>query len=141
MPGRIRRVRTDGLDIAAAGEGVFGRAPADLAQIGAGAERRALVTQHQHPGRRRLDLGDRVGEVARRIYGTPDAVNDTRCVNFQAGPDETVNFIVDNQRPGGEPRTPGYWKNWSSCSGGGQYNTAQLNGGSATGWWTICWIQ
>jgi hypothetical protein len=70
-------------------------------------------------------------------YGTPDAVNDTRCVNFQAGPDETVNFIVDNQRPGGEPRTPGYWKNWSSCSGGGQYDTAQINGGSATGWWTL----
>ena len=28
---------------------------------------------------------------------------------------------MDNTYPGGDPRTPGYWKNWSSCSGGGQY--------------------
>ena len=34
-------------------------------------------------------------------------------------------FEVNNQFPGGEPRTPGYWKNWSSCiNGGNQYVNA-----------------
>ncbi len=34
---------------------------------------------------------------------------------------ETLSFSVNNQFPGGDPRTPGYWKNWSSCTNGGQY--------------------
>jgi hypothetical protein len=32
-----------------------------------------------------------------------------------------LRITVDNTFPGGDPRTPGYWKNWSSCSNGGQF--------------------
>ena len=52
------------------------------------------------------------------------------CVDFGAGETYTpaaggtLVFEVDNDYPGGEPRTPGYWKNWSSCSNGGQYDKA-----------------
>ena len=48
----------------------------------------------------------------------------TRCVNFQVGIGETVNFVVDNRTPLGDARTPGYWKNWSSCSNGNQFAKA-----------------
>ncbi|MBW6500861.1 MAG: T9SS type A sorting domain-containing protein [Bacteroidales bacterium] len=34
---------------------------------------------------------------------------------------------VDNTFPGGAPRTPGYWKNWNTCTGGGQQSTATAN--------------
>jgi hypothetical protein len=53
-----------------------------------------------------------------------------RCVDFGAGTDYPVPpgglvfFSVDNRFPGGEPRTPGYWKNWNRCSGGGQAENA-----------------
>ncbi|MFC5177215.1 DUF7507 domain-containing protein [Nocardioides taihuensis] len=49
------------------------------------------------------------------------------CVDFGAGQTYqltaggTLEFEVNNASPGCEPRTPGYWKNWSSCSGGGQW--------------------
>jgi uncharacterized repeat protein (TIGR01451 family) len=39
----------------------------------------------------------------------------------------TLVFDVDNGYPGGDPRTPGYWKNWSSCTGGSQYDHAVTN--------------
>ena len=73
------------------------------------------------------------------LYGQEGAVNDTRCVNFLADTDagDTVSFIVDNQRPGGEPRTPGYWKNWNTCSGGNQPQTAANNGGPSEGWFLL----
>jgi hypothetical protein len=63
----------------------------------------------------------------------PNADDDTpedlgnRCFDFGAGTaypvtvGATLHFEVDNTFPGGNPRTPGYWKNWSSCTGGGQY--------------------
>jgi hypothetical protein len=55
----------------------------------------------------------------------PDTfINDTRCVNFVANAGETEAFKIDNQFPGGEPRTIGYWKNWNSCTGGGQVDNA-----------------
>jgi hypothetical protein len=47
-----------------------------------------------------------------------------RCVDFTAGIGETVGFIIDNVVPKGDARTPGYWKNWSSCSGGNQFDKA-----------------
>jgi hypothetical protein len=62
----------------------------------------------------------------------------TRCYTF-SGSDFPANSYgdpacyylleVDNKFPGGEPRTPGYWKNWTSreCSGGNQYLTATAN--------------
>jgi hypothetical protein len=35
------------------------------------------------------------------------------------------------------PRTPGYWKNWNSCTGGNQVRVAAQNGGSANGYWLL----
>lgn len=60
-------------------------------------------------------------------------VNDTRCVNFIVLPGETEVFAIDNQFPGGEPRTIGYWKNWNTCTGGGQAQTAADLGGPSAG--------
>jgi uncharacterized repeat protein (TIGR01451 family) len=66
-----------------------------------------------------------------------------RCIDFGAGTDfplsagKTLVFQVDNSFPGGEPRTPGYWKNWSSCTGGNQYANAIAKGGGAAGFWTL----
>jgi hypothetical protein len=39
--------------------------------------------------------------------------------------------------PGGNARTPGYWKNWNRCTGGNQVQTAAKNGGSAKGFWLL----
>ena len=64
-------------------------------------------------------------------------VNDTRCVNFFVEPGETEAFQIDNQFPGGEPRTIGYWKNWNTCTGGGQTATAAANGGPDAGWYIL----
>jgi hypothetical protein len=66
-----------------------------------------------------------------------------RCVDIGFGtniplvPGETLHFVVDNQMPGGAPRTPGYWKNWNRCTGGGQQYTADANGGWAEGFWLL----
>jgi hypothetical protein len=64
-------------------------------------------------------------------FAPPPAIwtNDERCLNFVADAGATEVFEVNNEFPGGEPRTIGYWKNWDSCSGGGQVNTAIENGG------------
>ena len=55
----------------------------------------------------------------------------------------TLHFVVDNQYPGGDPRTPGYWKNWNTCTSGGQAATAAANGGWQEGFWLLercaCW--
>jgi len=69
--------------------------------------------------------------------GTSSALNDKRCVNFTVDSGETLSFILDNQRPGGEPRTPGYWKNWNTCTGGNQATTAAKNGGPTEGWFLL----
>ena len=63
--------------------------------------------------------------------------NDTRCVSFFVEPGETEQFEIDNQYPGGEPRTIGYWKNWNTCTGGNQANTAAANGGPDAGWYIL----
>jgi hypothetical protein len=66
-----------------------------------------------------------------------------RCVDFGAGTTipisvgETIHFKVDNSYPGGDPRTPGYWKNWNRCTGGGQAATADANGGWEEGFWLL----
>jgi hypothetical protein len=64
-------------------------------------------------------------------------VNDTKCVNFIVDIGETLAFQIDNQFPGGDPRTIGYWKNWNTCTGGNQYVTADLNGGPDAGWYIL----
>jgi hypothetical protein len=73
---------------------------------------------------------------------TPEDLGN-RCVDFGAGTDypvtvgTTIHFKVDNSKPGGDPRTPGYWKNWNTCTGGGQQFTAAANGGYEEGFWLL----
>jgi hypothetical protein len=58
-----------------------------------------------------------------------------RCFDFGAGTgheltaDSVLVFEVDNiSPPGGDARTPGYWKNWNTCSdNGNQVATAEKN--------------
>ena len=63
--------------------------------------------------------------------------NDTRCVNFVVDDGQTKEFVIDNQFPGGEPRSTGYWKNWNTCTNGNQEDTAAQNGGAAEGWFIL----
>jgi hypothetical protein len=62
-----------------------------------------------------------------------------RCFDFGAGTSYpaiqggTLVFQVDNSFPGGEPRTPGYWKNWNTCTGGNQQYTATKNADDING--------
>jgi hypothetical protein len=72
-------------------------------------------------------------------YVAPPAIytNDTRCVNFKVQPGETLHFSINNDFPGGEPRTIGYWKNWNKCTGGGQATVATKNGGPSAGWYLL----
>ncbi|MGD8794374.1 MAG: hypothetical protein PVF47_17625, partial [Anaerolineae bacterium] len=92
--------------------------------------------------------GDSIGDVTVLPYN-PNADDDppedlgNRCVDVGAGtgidlvPGTTLHFIVDNQQPGGAPRTPGYWKNWNMCTGGNQQFTAASNGGWEEGFWLL----
>ena len=48
-----------------------------------------------------------------------------------------MHFDVDNSRPGGDPRTIGYWKNWNRCASGNQSATAVKNGGAAAGFFLV----
>jgi hypothetical protein len=48
-----------------------------------------------------------------------------------------LRFRVNNTYPQGNARTPGYWKNWNTCTGGKQAQTAAKNGGSAAGYWLL----
>jgi hypothetical protein len=47
--------------------------------------------------------------------------NSVYCAPFTLAAGDTVSFAVDNTPPpGGDARTPGFWKNWSECTGGNQ---------------------
>jgi hypothetical protein len=51
----------------------------------------------------------------------PNADNSVICVPFVLDAGETQTFNVDNTPPpGGDARTIGFWKNWSSCDGNGK---------------------
>lgn len=51
----------------------------------------------------------------------PEPDNSVICVAFSVAPGETIVFAVDNDPPpGGDARTIGFWRNWSSCTGGHQ---------------------
>jgi hypothetical protein len=51
----------------------------------------------------------------------PSGDNSTVCTDFVAGAGQTTTFSLNNTPPpGGLGFTIGYWKNWSSCSGGKQ---------------------
>jgi len=69
--------------------------------------------------------------------GPPGETNPTgeiQCFDFTAPAETTtVVFNINNRYPGGAPRTPGYWKNWSTCSGGNQQYTAAALGGVEAG--------
>jgi hypothetical protein len=73
----------------------------------------------------------------------PPEDNGNRCVDFGAGTvipltvKTTLHFEVDNTQPGGDPRTPGYWKNWNRCTTGGQAANADRNGGWQEGFWLL----
>lgn len=74
---------------------------------------------------------------------TPPEDVGNHCVDFGAGTGipivvrDTLHFQVDNRAPGGDPRTPGYWKNWNTCTGGRQALTAAANGGWENGFWLL----
>ena len=61
----------------------------------------------------------------------PDLPEDLgkRCVDVTVAynEDKTLRFINDPP-PEGDARTPGYWKNWSSCTGGKQWEKANALG-------------
>ena len=80
----------------------------------------------------------------------PNATDDppqdlgNRCIDFGAGTGVdlltdggTLYFLVDNTYPGGDPRSPGYWKNWNRVTGGGQAANADRNGGWQNGYWLL----
>ncbi len=51
----------------------------------------------------------------------PSGDNSVVCTDFTVAAGETKSFAIDNKPPpGGMALTIGYWKNWSSCTGGGQ---------------------
>jgi hypothetical protein len=51
----------------------------------------------------------------------PSGDNSVVCTNFTVSPGQTRTFAIDNKPPpGGMALTIGYWKNWSSCTGGKQ---------------------
>jgi plastocyanin len=60
--------------------------------------------------------------------------NSTECINITLGaggsgvPTGVPNPIDNTPPPGGDARTIGYWKNWSSCTGGRQYTKAVASG-------------
>lgn len=73
----------------------------------------------------------------------PDSIDPTtgdHCWNFSVGIGEKVTFTINNIHTpdGGTPRTPGYWKNWTTCDGkGNQAETAAKNGGWEAGFWLL----
>ncbi len=70
--------------------------------------------------------------------GDPDASNDTWCVDITVEPGQTLGITVDNiPPPGGDQRTPGYWKNWNRCSPGNQAATADRNGSVDAGFYLL----
>jgi hypothetical protein len=81
-----------------------------------------------------------LGGVAITPYN-PDASSGedlgNRCYDFSVGPAETAEFAVDNVGPPGDQRTPGYWKNWNTCTGGNQAETAAKNGGPDEGFFLV----
>jgi hypothetical protein len=54
----------------------------------------------------------------------PSGDNSVVCTDFTVAAGATKTFAIDNKPPpGGMALTIGYWKNWSSCTGGGQKPT------------------
>ena len=63
----------------------------------------------------------------------PNVNNLTVCANFTVQPGQTRTFTVDNTPPpGGRALTIGFWKNWSTCTGGKQKGMLDLTLGIAS---------
>ncbi len=80
------------------------------------------------------------GVIPYNPYAGTDSSNENRCIDFNVTAGQTVAYTVENTpppTPGGEPRTIGYWKNWSTCSGGQQAVKAAEKGGAAEGFYLI----
>ena len=66
-----------------------------------------------------------------------------RCIDVGAGTaypiavGQNLRITVNNTFPGGGPRTPGYWKNWSSCSPGNQFDKATGDNDPDNEFWTL----
>ena len=94
-----------------------------------------------------IDLeGDALEMAAIAPYNPDDPENlGNLCVDFypslivdgKLDKRTTVHFMVDNVLTDGDPRTPGYWKNWNTCTGGNQPATSTENGGWAEGFWLL----
>jgi hypothetical protein len=66
--------------------------------------------------------------------GEENPTGEVQCFDFVAAASPTtLVFNVNNSYPGGAPRTPGYWKNWNTCTGGNQAATAAKLGGVEEG--------
>jgi hypothetical protein len=63
----------------------------------------------------------------------PYPTGEIQCFDFVAKDQATLVFEVNNSYPGGAPRTPGYWKNWNTCTSGNQAATAAALGGTDEG--------
>jgi hypothetical protein len=68
---------------------------------------------------------------------TPPEDLGVRCYDFTIAAGATVAIRVENDFPGGDPRTIGYWKNWNRCTGGGQAANADANGNGENGFWLV----
>jgi hypothetical protein len=72
-----------------------------------------------------------IGTLVPNAFMPPDGVpvnpnvdNSILCVDFVPAPGEVREFRIDNTPPpGGRALTIGFWKNWSSCTGGRQADT------------------
>ncbi len=73
------------------------------------------------------------GSIVLTYAGPPGEefpTGEIQCFDFTAATTgNSLTFNVENSFPGGAPRTPGYWKNWNTCSGGNQDETAAKLGG------------
>ncbi len=73
------------------------------------------------------------GSIVLTYAGPPGEefpTGEIQCFDFTAATTgNSLTFNVENSFPGGAPRTPGYWKNWNTCSSGNQDETAAKLGG------------
>ncbi|WP_345986326.1 hypothetical protein WCX49_04190 [Sulfurimonas sp. HSL-1656] len=73
--------------------------------------------------------------------GTGEETNENHCFDFTVGANETIHFEVQNNYtpPGGDPRTIGYWKNWTTCDGHGNQEANAIAANTLAGE-TVVWL-
>ena len=83
-----------------------------------------------------FEIRDGANEIVDTYPGPPGddfPTGEVQCFDFVAEVGTNLQFDVENSFPGGGARTPGYWKNWNTCSGGNQAQTAAKLGGPDEG--------